>query len=190
MEKRGKVAKNSSKNSSKRGFIETRTETLAEPIVQAHGCRIYDLEYVRDGDEYFLNIYIDKEDGVTINDCEAVSREISDALDAEDYISDVYTLVVSSPGLGRTLTKDRHLQGSLGEEVEVHLYAPLPDTGEKELVGVLTDFDADTVSIEAQPPKLSKTQMKKRGITIDPDAVRPLTLPRKNIALIRLTLDF
>ena len=85
-------------------------EALAAPIAEPLGIYIYDVEYVRDGQEYFLNVYIDKEGGVTIGDCETVSRALSDALDSADLISDPYTLIVSSPGLGRALTKDRHLQ--------------------------------------------------------------------------------
>ena len=83
---------------------EERTEAIAAPIAEGFGIYIYDVEYVREGEEYYLNVYIDKEGGVTINDCESVSRLLSDELDRADFIPDAYTLIVSSPGLGRSLT--------------------------------------------------------------------------------------
>ena len=103
-------------------MIEEEAEKLAAPVAVKHGVYIYDVEYVKEGPEYYLNIYIDKEGGVGILDCEAVSRELSDLLDEADLIKEAYTLVVSSPGLGRTLTKDRHLQNSIGEKVEGKLF--------------------------------------------------------------------
>ena len=101
---------------------EELAEAVAAPIAGQFGIRIYDVEYVREGQEYYLNVYIDKDGGVTINDCEDVSRLLSDALDEKDFLKDPYTLIVSSPGLGRALTRDRHLAQSIGQEVEVHLY--------------------------------------------------------------------
>ena len=91
------------KKTSGRARIEEEAERLTEPVAEKNGVRIYDVEYVKEGSEYYLNIYIDKDGGVGILDCEAVSRELSDRLDEADLISDAYTLVVSSPGLGRTL---------------------------------------------------------------------------------------
>ena len=116
------------KKSAKTGYqqYEERAEAIAAPIAEQFGIRIYDVEYVREGEEFFLNVYIDKDGGVTIGDCENVSRLLSDALDVDDPIKDPYTLIVSSPGLGRALTKDRHLQQSIGQDVEVHLYKPHP----------------------------------------------------------------
>ena len=86
----------------KKQQYEARTEALVTPIAEKWGVRIYDVDYVREGQDYYLNVYIDKDGGVNIGDCENVSRELSDALDAEDFIASEYTLVVSSPGLGRT----------------------------------------------------------------------------------------
>ena len=106
--------------------------------------------------------------GVTILDCEAVSRELSDKLDEADLISDAYTLVVSSPGLGRTLTKDRHLENSLGEKVEGKLFKPLAEIGGKEFEGILTAWDAETITIGSDSS---------------------ITIPRKDIAVLRLYLD-
>ena len=103
----------------KKDNYELRAEELLKPIAAANGCEIYDVEYVKEGSDWYLRAYIDKEGGVSINDCEAVSRAFSDRLDEEDFISDAYILEVSSPGLGRTLKKDRHFEKSIGEEVEL-----------------------------------------------------------------------
>ena len=174
-----------------RSRIETEAEKLTAPVAEKHGVRIYDVEYVKEGPEYYLNIYIDKDGGVGILDCEAVSRELSDKLDEADLIKDAYTLVVSSPGLGRTLTKDRHLQNSLGERVEGKLFKPLADIGGKEFEGILKAWDADTVSIEISPASASAGKKKKGKKEQDSAADLPgvVSIPRKDIAVIRLYLD-
>ena len=153
---------------SKRETYETRTEQLLVPIVEKYGVEIYDVEYVKEGSDWYLRAYIDKPEGVNINDCENVSRALSDVLDTEDYIEDAYILEVSSPGLGRTLKKDRHLEKSLGEEVEIRTYKPIDK--QKEFSGILKAYDKDTVTIEEDS--------KERVFT------------RADIALIRLALDF
>ncbi len=150
--------------------IEERTEALAEPIAKENGAFIYDVEYAKNAGDWNLSVYIDKEGGVTINDCEAVSRALSDALDAEDFIPDAYTLIVSSPGLGRKLTKDRHLAASIGEPVELKGYKDIGGKGVKEIAGILRAFDKETVTIETEEePKM-------------------LILKREDIAVIRLQL--
>lgn len=153
------------KKSAKTGYqqYEERAEAIAAPIAEQFGIRIYDVEYVREGEEFFLNVYIDKDGGVTIGDCENVSRLLSDALDVDDPIKDPYTLIVSSPGLGRALTKDRHLQQSIGQDVEVHLYKPHPLTGEKDIRGELVDFDEGQVLLMADPPAPVKGKGKGKG---------------------------
>ena len=153
---------------SKRETYEAKTEAILLPIAEKNGVEIYDVEYVKEGSDFYLRAYIDKEEGVNINDCEAVSRELSDALDREDFIPDAYILEVSSPGLGRTLKKDRHLEKSIGLEVEIKLFKPIDKC--KEFAGVLENFDAET-------------------ITISEDDV-PRIFNRSEIALIRLALDF
>lgn len=155
---------------SQREIYESKCEQLLLPIVQERGVEIYDIEYVKEGSDYYLRAYIDKEDGVDINDCEAVSRALSDALDAEDFIPDAYILEVSSPGLGRTLKKDRHFEKSLGEKVELKLYKAT-EAG-KEFTGYLTDFSKETVEIT-----IPETEEKK-------------IFARNEIALIRLAFDF
>ncbi|MBE5867749.1 MAG: ribosome maturation factor RimP [Lachnospiraceae bacterium] len=153
---------------SKRETYEVRAESLLVPIAQQNGVEIYDVEYVKEGSDWYLRAYIDKPDGVNIQDCENVSRALSDALDKEDFIEEAYVLEVSSPGLGRTLKKDKHLEKSIGQEVEVKLYKPL--NGVKEFTGVLEGFDQEQIRISDQGQERS--------------------LERKEIALIRLTIDF
>jgi ribosome maturation factor RimP len=153
---------------SKRETYEAKTEEILLPIAEKNGVEIYDVEYVKEGSDFYLRAYIDKEEGVNINDCEAVSRELSDALDREDFIPDAYILEVSSPGLGRTLKKDRHLEKSIGLEVEIKLFKPVDKC--KEFDGVLESFDGETITIS--------------------DNDQPRTFARSEIALIRLALDF
>ena len=153
---------------SKRETYESRTEQLLAPIAEKYGVEIYDVEYVKEGSDWYLRAYIDKPDGVNIIDCENVSRALSDVLDAEDYIPDAYIFEVSIPGLGRTLKKDRHLEKSLGEDIEVKTYKPID--GHKEFTGALKAYDEHTITIE--------------------ESGEERILLRKEIALIRLTLDF
>ena len=133
---------------SKRETIEKRFEEILTPIAAQNGVDIYDVEYVKEAGDYYLRAYIEKEGGVNIGDCENVSRALSDVLDAEDFIEDAYTLEVSSPGLGRTLKKDRHLEKSIGEKVELKTYKPID--GQKEFEGVLKAFDKDSITVETQ----------------------------------------
>ena len=179
------------KKVSGRARIEADAEKLAAPIAEKHGVYIYDVDYVKEGPEYYLNIYIDKEGGVGILDCEAVSRELSDRLDEVDLISDAYTLVVSSPGLGRTLTKDRHLQNSIGEKVEGKLFKPDPEIGGKEFEGILTAWDAATITVEIEtvPSSGGRKKKSKEIQSGEADTPRALVIQRKNIAVLRLYLD-
>ena len=147
---------------SKREFYEARTEELLKPIVEAVGVEIYDVEYVKEGSDFYLRCYIDRDGGVNIQDCETVSRALSDQLDAEDYIEDAYILEVSSPGLGRTLKKEKHLSKSIGMEVELKTFKPV--NGSKA-------FDNDTLTL-----------------TVEDD--QDLVFQRKDIAVIKLALDF
>lgn len=156
----------------KKDTYEERVEALLVPIAQANGCEIYDVEYVKEGSEWYLRAYIDKPDGVDINDCENVSRAFSEKLDENDLIPDSYILEVSSPGLGRALKKDRHLEKSLGNEVEVKTYKPIEK--QKEFIGILKAYDKDTVTIELEGNFGTKD----------------MVFAKSDIAIIRLTLDF
>jgi len=153
---------------SRKENIEKKTEELLEPIAKENGVSIYDVEYVKEAGEWYLRAYIDKPEGVNINDCVNVNHALSDALDVDDFIEEAYTLEVSSTGLGRTLKKDRHFANSLGMEVELKLYKPVDGT--KEFSGILKSFDAENVVITIN----------------DQDK----TFVRKEISVIKLALDF
>ena len=146
---------------------EERTEALMQPIAKKLSLKIYDVEFVKEGEDYYLRVYIDKEGGVTIDDCEAASRALSDELDKEDFISEAYILEVSSPGLGRTLKKQRHFLNSLGEEIEIKTYKPID--GMKEFTGILKDYKDDTVIIETDVGDMSFSadMIAKASLTID-----------------------
>ena len=125
------------------------TETvaaLALPIVEKAGCALWDVEYVKEAGTWFLRVYIDKEGGVSIDDCEAVSRPLSDLLDERDPIEGSYTFEVSSAGADRALKKPEHFARFLGEEVEVKLYRPRQ--GRKEFVGALRDCQDGNVTLD------------------------------------------
>ena len=105
-----------------------------------------DVEYVKEGSDYYLRVYADKEGGITINDCEIVNRALGDLLDKDDYIDDAYILEVSSPGLTRPLKKENDFKRSIGKLVEIKTFAKV--NGAKEFEGILKAYDADTVTIE------------------------------------------
>lgn len=153
---------------SKRETYETRTEELLFPITERFQVEIYDVEYVKEGSEWYLRAYIDKEGGVTIVDCENVSRALSEELDKADFISDAYILEVSSPGLGRTLKKEKHFIRSMGQEVELRTYKPIDKC--KEFVGILEGYQNGDVTIQING--------------------QSKTFEKSEIALVRLTFDF
>ena len=104
----------------KRETYEKKTEEILNPMMEEHGFELVDVEYVKEGGSWYLRAYIDKPGGIAINDCEVISRALSDKLDEEDFIEDSYILEVSSPGLGRPLKKEKDFQRNLGEEVEAY----------------------------------------------------------------------
>ena len=131
---------------SKREAYEQQTEQLLLPIVESHGFELVDVEYVKEAGTWYLRAYIDKPGGITVNDCELVSRTFSDILDEKDYIEDTYIFEVSSPGLGRPLKKEKDFARSIGEEVEIRTYRAIDR--QKEFIGILVEYDKDTVTIE------------------------------------------
>ncbi len=153
---------------SKKQEYEEKFEQILLPVTEHCGVEIYDVEYVKEGSDWYLRAYIDKEGGVTIDDCEKVSRAVSDVMDREDFIRDAYILEVSSPGLGRSLKKDKHLARSIGETVEIKTYKPIEK--QKEFSGILKAFDKDS-------------------ITIEPEEGKCIKFARTDVALIRLALD-
>ena len=149
--------------------IEAYAENLFLLITQKHGFELVDVEYVKEAGSWYLRVYIDKEGGIAVDDCEVVSREADPILDTDDCIEESYILEVSSPGLGRPLKKDKDFARSIGEEVEVRLFRAVE--GCKEYTGLLNAYDKITVTLMLEDEKT-------------------LVLERSNIALIRLALDF
>ncbi len=119
---------------SKRETYETRTEELITPILDRMNFELVDVEYVKEGGTWYLRAYIDKEGGITVNDCEAVAREMNEILDREDFVEDSYVFEVSSPGLGRPLKKEKDYIRSMGKEVEIRTYRAI--NREKEFYGI------------------------------------------------------
>jgi len=129
-------------------MVET-LEALLAPVAEAQGCELYDIEYVKEGGDRILRLYIDKEDGIDINDCECVSRAVEVVLDEQDLIPGEYRLQVSSPGVERKLKKPAHFTRFIGSKVEVRLYAPQdPVSGRKKFTGKLTDFNNNAITIK------------------------------------------
>lgn len=154
---------------SKRETYETRTEELITPILDRMNFELVDVEYVKEGGTWYLRAYIDKEGGISVNDCEAVAREMNEILDREDFVEDSYVFEVSSPGLGRPLKKEKDYIRSMGREVEIRTYRAI--NREKEFYGILSAYDENTVTIKTE----DGTEM---------------TFEKSDIALIRLAFDF
>lgn len=154
---------------SKREIYEARTEELITPILERMNFELVDVEYVKEGGTWYLRAYIDKEGGITVNDCEDVAREMNEILDREDYVEDSYIFEISSPGLGRPLKKEKDYIRSMGKEVEIHTYRAI--NREKEFFGILKSYDGNTVTIEGAEGS-------------------EMTFAKADIALIRLAFDF
>ena len=148
--------------------ITDQVRQFAEPVVRAQGCTLWDVEYVREGGEWFLRLYIDKDGGVGINDCEAVSRAVDPILDERDPIPDSYHFEVSSAGLDRPLRRPEHFAWSMGKAVEVRLYRPRD--GAKEFTGTLEGYDNGRVTIAA--------------------GAGPMVFEKSEVALVRLYVEF
>ena len=127
--------------------ITEKVSALAEPVVQEEGCSLWDVEYVREAGSWYLRLYIDKEGGVSIDDCERISRRLDPVLDEADPIPDSYVFEVGSAGAERQLKRPRDFEQFMGSDVEVKLYQPRD--GKKVYVGRLTGYDNGDVSIEA-----------------------------------------
>ncbi len=163
----------------KREEYETRTEKLLEPVMEENNFELVDVEYVKEAGNWYLRAYIDKEGGITINDCELVNRTLSDIMDKEDFISDAYILEVSSPGLGRKLKKDKDFRRSIGNDVDIKFFKarklPAGRNGKevhvKELTGTLKSFTKDTITVETE-------------------FIENYEIPRAEISTVRLAIDF
>ena len=153
----------------KKESYESRVEAYLLPLMEENNFELVDVEYVKEAGTWYLRAYIDKEGGIAVDDCEVISRKLSDWLDKEDFIDDSYILEVSSPGLGRPLKKEKDYVRSMGREVEVRLYKAIDR--QKEFTGALKAYDADTVTLSMEDES-------------------ELVLEKSDIALIRLAFDF
>lgn len=153
----------------KREEYESKTEKFLLPLMEEHQFELVDVEYVKEAGNWYLRAYIDKEGGITVDDCEIVSRKLGEWLDEKDFIADSYILEVSSPGLGRPLKKDKDFERSMGKDVEIKLYKAL--NKQKDYTGVLKAYDKDTVTIVLEDGN-------------------EIVFNRTDIALIRLAFDF
>ncbi len=143
--------------------IENRVEALIKEKIESLGYELYDVEYAKEAKNFFLRIYIDSPNGISLDDCEKVSNEINEPLDKSNIITEQYFLEVSSPGVERILRKDKHLQSSIGEEVEVKLFKK-DDNGNKSYIGTLEGFNDKEIKITTE---------------------KEVTIERKNIAQIK-----
>ena len=153
---------------SRRDEYEQKAEALLLPIVEREGFELVDVEYVKEAGNWYLRGYIDKPGGITVNDCEAVSRRFSDILDEKDYIEDSYIFEVSSPGLGRPLKKEKDYIRSVGKSIDIKLYKAIDK--QKEFTGILKENMEDQIVLTIE----------------DQD----ITFEKKSIASARLSLDF
>ena len=142
--------------------------SFAEPIVKAHGCELWDVEYVREGSDYFLRLYLDKEGGVDITDCEAISRAVDPVLDEKDPIAESYHFEVCSAGLERALKRPGDFERFMDSPITVKLYRPR--NGLKEIPGILRGYDDGKVTMEA--------------------GKETLTFEKSEVALVRLRVEF
>ena len=106
----------------RREEYEAKAEQMLTPLMEEHGFELVDVEYVKEAGNWYLRAYVDKEGGITLDDCELVNRAWSDMMDADDFIEDAYILEVSSPGLGRQLKKEKDFKRSIGEDIDLHFY--------------------------------------------------------------------
>ena len=144
---------------------EAKTEQLIQPLIDANNFELVDVEFVKEGSDWYLRVYIDKDGGITVDDCELIIRAFNEILDREDYISEQYIFEVSSPGLMRPLKKEKDYKRSVGKLIDIKLYKPVDKC--KEFTGVLDSYDKDTVTIK-----------------MDDDTQK--TFDRSNLAMIRL----
>lgn len=153
----------------KREVYEEKTEKWILPILEKNHFELVDVEYVKEGSIWYLRAYIDKEGGITVNDCETVAREMNEILDREDYVEDSYVFEVSSPGLGRPLKKEKDYIRNMGKKIEIRTYRAI--NRQKEFVGTLKEYDANTVTITNEDGE-------------------DVVFERADIALVRQALDF
>jgi len=143
---------------------EAKTAELIQPIIDANNFELVDVEFVKEAGVWYLRVYADKEGGITVDDCELISRAFNEVLDRENYIDEQYVFEVSSPGLMRPLKKEKDFARSLGKQIDIKLFRPIDKC--KEFTGILNAYDNNTVTIES--------------------GGKEICIDRKNLALIRL----
>ncbi len=148
--------------------IEEKIEQLVQAKINELGYELYDVEYVKEGKEYFLRIFIDTDKGIDLNDCEKVNNGIMDLLDEADYIKESYFLEISSPGIERKIRKEKHFDMAMGEAIEVNLYKAMDK--KKVIDGVLTGYDEDNIIMTYENDEIS--------------------IPRKDISHIKIKYDW
>ena len=148
--------------------IEEKVEQLLSTTINNLGYDLYDIEYVKEGKDYFLRIFIDKENGIDLNDCEKVNNVISEILDTADYIKESYFLEVSSPGIERILRKNKHLEKNINNKIQIKLFKPIDK--KKELIGILKEFTNESIILEIE------------------DKIKQID--RKNISVIKTVFDW
>ncbi|MDD3185422.1 MAG: ribosome maturation factor RimP [Anaerostipes sp.] len=151
-----------------KAVIEEKVEAIVTPIIEENQFELVDVEYVKEGANWYLRVYADKEGGINIDDCVFISRALEEKLDADDFIEDAYILEVSSPGLGRALKKERDFVRSIGESIDFKLYRAI--NKQKEFTGILKEYTGSTLVVHID----------------DEDK----TFETKDIASVRLSLDF
>lgn len=141
--------------------IEERVENLIKKPIEDLGYELYDVQYSKEGKDYFLRIFIDKKEGIDLSDCEKVSNEINPLLDEADYIKEMYFLEVSSPGIERILRKEKHFEKAQGKEVEIKLFKPIEK--QKEYIGILKKWDENTICLKIEENEI---QIERKNISL------------------------
>lgn len=144
--------------------IEEKVESLITKQIEELGYELYDVQYTKEGKDYFLRVFIDKEEGIDLNDCETVSNAINPLLDEKDLIKEMYFLEVSSSGVERMIRKEKHFEKAQGKEIEVKLFKPLDK--QKQYIGILEKWDEDNIYLQVEE--------------------KQITIERKNISLMKL----
>ncbi len=175
--------------------IEEKIENLVKDKIESLGYNIYDVQYVKEGQEYYLRIFIEKENGsIDLNDCEKVNDAINDLLDSADYIKDQYFLEVSSTGLEKILRKDKHLQDNIGNQIQIKLFKPI-EIGQEEDESVEQNKKSKSKKNKNKANKLKEIQGKldsfdTNQIVIELDNNQKLNIERNNISLIKTVFDW
>jgi len=128
--------------------IESKVQSLLEDIIVNMGYDLYDVQYIKEGKDHYLRITIDKYDGISIDDCEKVNNEVNDILDEADYIEEQYFLEVSSPGIERTLRKEKHFIKQIGQEIYIKLFKQIDS--QKELIGILKEYNNKDITVQVK----------------------------------------